>query len=81
MERAPHSMTVAYVKPSRDAAIAGDYLDFKFKNSYDTPIYIYGEINSSNQLQLLYTAKIQGGRQESGIRKRDSQHDRAWNNI
>ena len=31
VERSPHSMTVGYVKPSRDAAIAGDYLDFKFK--------------------------------------------------
>lgn len=57
VERAPHSMTVAYVKPSRDAAIAGDYLDFKFKNSYDTPIYIYGEINSSNQLQFIIYGK------------------------
>ena len=57
VERSPHSMTVAYVKPSRDAAIAGDYLDFKFKNSYDTPIYIYGEINDSNQLQFIIYGK------------------------
>ena len=57
VERSPHSMTVAYVKPSRDAAIAGDYLDFKFKNSYDTPIYIYGEINDSNQLQFVIYGK------------------------
>ncbi len=53
VERSPHSMTVDYVKPSRDAAIAGDYLDFKFTNSYDTPIYIYGEINDSNQLRFI----------------------------
>lgn len=57
VERSPHSMTVGYVKPSRDAAIAGDYLDFKFKNSYDTPIYIYGEINDSNQLQFVIYGK------------------------
>lgn len=57
VERSPHSMTVAYVKPSRDAAIAGDYLDFKFKNTYDTPIYIFGEINSSNQLQFVIYGK------------------------
>lgn len=57
VERSPHSMTVAYVKPSRDAAIAGDYLDFKFKNNYDTPIYIFGEINSSNQLQFVIYGK------------------------
>lgn len=57
VERSPHSMTVAYVKPSRDAAIAGDYLDFKFKNNYDTPIYIYGEVNDSGQLQFIIYGK------------------------
>ena len=40
VERSPHSMVVAYVDLSRDAAIAGDYMDFKFKNNLDTPIYI-----------------------------------------
>ena len=53
VERAPHSMTVDYVEPSRDAAIAGDYLDFRFKNPYDTPIYIYGEIDGENQLRFI----------------------------
>ena len=33
-------MTVAYVKPSMDAAIAGTYKDIKITNNYDTPIYI-----------------------------------------
>ena len=32
VERAPHSMIVNYVEPSSDAAIAGTYKDFKFKN-------------------------------------------------
>lgn len=50
VKRYPHSMLVAYVPPSRDAAIAGDVKDFVFKNNYDTPVYIYGEINSKNQL-------------------------------
>ncbi len=40
VERSPHSMVVAYVDVSRDAAIAGDYKDFKFKNSTKSPIYI-----------------------------------------
>ena len=39
-ERSPHSMMVAYVQPSADAAIAGTYKDFKFTNSTDAPIYI-----------------------------------------
>lgn len=42
VERSPHSMVVSYVKPSMDAAIAGDYKDFKFKNDTDAPIYIHG---------------------------------------
>lgn len=41
-ERSPHSMVVSYVEPSMDAAIAGDYKDFKFKNNTAVPIYIQG---------------------------------------
>lgn len=40
VERSPHSMVVAYVDVSRDAAISGDYKDLKFKNNTDVPIYI-----------------------------------------
>lgn len=40
VERMPHSMTISYVDLSRDAAIAGTYKDFKFKNSSDAPIVI-----------------------------------------
>ena len=42
VERSPHSMVVSYVKPSMDAAIAGDYKDFKFRNNTEVPIYIEG---------------------------------------
>ena len=42
VERAPHSMVVSYVKPSMDAAIAGDYKDFKFRNDSEVPILIRG---------------------------------------
>lgn len=42
VERSPHSMVVSYVDVSRDAAISGDYKDFKFKNNTQTPIYIAG---------------------------------------
>lgn len=41
-ERSPHSLTVSYVKHGMDAAIAGDYMDFKFANNTDYPIYIEG---------------------------------------
>lgn len=41
-QRSNHSMIVTYVKPSMDAAIAGDYKDLKFVNNLETPIYIEG---------------------------------------
>lgn len=49
-QRAPHSMIVTYVDPSRDAMIAEGISDFKFVNNYDTPILIEGYIDSNNQL-------------------------------
>lgn len=45
--RSPHSMVVSYVEPSMDAAIAGDYKDFKFKNNTEVPIYIQGGTQNS----------------------------------
>lgn len=40
VERQPHSMTISYVDLSRDAAIAENYKDFKFKNNTDVPILV-----------------------------------------
>lgn len=45
VERAPHSMVVTYVPRSADAAIAGTYKDFKFKNDTDTPLYIEANVS------------------------------------
>lgn len=56
-KRYPHSMLVSYVDPSRDAAIAGDTKDLRFKNNYDTPIYIAGEIGSDNRLRFTIYGK------------------------
>ena len=42
-ERSGHSMIVGYVDPSADAAIAGEYKDFKFKNNTDNNIKLYFE--------------------------------------
>lgn len=42
VQRQNHSMIVTYVKPSRDAAIAGTFKDIKIKNNYSTPIYVEG---------------------------------------
>ena len=56
-KRYPHSMLINYVEPSRDAAIAGDTKDLKFKNNYDTPIYIHGGIDDNNQLTFAIYGK------------------------
>ena len=40
VERFNHSMVISYVDLSRDAAIAGTYKNFQFKNNTDSPILI-----------------------------------------
>lgn len=57
VERYPHSMMVNYVDPSRDAAIAGDTKDLTFKNNQETPVYIEGGIDDSNQLHFTIYGK------------------------
>ena len=42
-ERHPHSITVNYVDPSLDAAIADGSKNFRFRNSTDHAIYIYAK--------------------------------------
>lgn len=41
-ERHNHTMTVSYVDPSKDAAIADGLMDLRFTNSLDYPVYIEG---------------------------------------
>lgn len=40
VERFAHSMTIGYVALSRDAAIAGDWKDLKFKNDSEVPVLV-----------------------------------------
>lgn len=54
VERSPHSMLVTYVSPSMDAAIAGDYKDFKFRNNTDVPVYIEGGTVSGSVYFRIY---------------------------
>ena len=54
VERKPHSMRVSYVEPGRDAAIAGDVKDFKFKNDTDYPVYIYGQVKDEKVMFAIY---------------------------
>lgn len=54
VQRQNHSMTVAYVDHSRDAAIAGTYKDLKISNPYDTPIYIEGYTSNKKLTFKIY---------------------------
>lgn len=47
-ERRNHSMTVGYAKPGLDATVAAGYIDYKFVNTYDFPIYIQGYLSGNN---------------------------------
>lgn len=47
VERKSHSLPSSYVPLGRDATISGNYIDFKFENTTDYPIYIYGEVAGS----------------------------------
>ena len=42
VERTNHSMAVGYAQPGLDATVSYGYLDYKFKNTYDFPIFIQG---------------------------------------
>ena len=42
LERHNHTMTVSYVDPSKDAAIAEGLMDLQFSNNTEAPIYVEG---------------------------------------
>ncbi len=58
VERSPHSMVVAYVDVSRDAAISGDYKDLKFKNNTEYPVYLEAYARDGKVVCNLYGHEI-----------------------
>ncbi len=54
VQRQNHSMTIGYVKPSMDAAIAGTYKDLKISNPYDTPVYVEGYTSGKTLTFTIY---------------------------
>ncbi len=64
VERSPHSMVVGYVDVSRDAAIAGDYKDFKFKNNTDAPVYIAASADGSTLSFKIYGEETRAANRE-----------------
>lgn len=47
-ERHEHDRDVAYIKDGKDATVAYDYLDLKFKNNNDFDIKLYAFISDNN---------------------------------
>ncbi|HBQ96281.1 MAG TPA: vanomycin resistance protein VanB, partial [Sulfobacillus sp.] len=43
VERHQHGLTVPYLPPGEDATVAGDYLDFRFRNNRKTPVLIVAD--------------------------------------
>lgn len=64
VERTNHSMIVSYSEPSLDATVAHGYIDYKFTNTYNSPIYIEAYVLSDN-----VTINIYGNLNEKGNRK------------
>lgn len=58
VERHNHSRPVGYVDKGRDATMAGDYLDFKFKDSLDYPIYIESYVEGNKITVNLYGDEV-----------------------
>lgn len=54
LERWPHSMTVAYVDPSLDAAVTDTSKNLVFRNDTDYAIYIYTEVTKEYASVTVY---------------------------
>ncbi|MDP4089511.1 MAG: VanW family protein, partial [Bacillota bacterium] len=54
LQRRNHTLAPAYVKPGLDATVS-DYIDFKFKNTLEYPIYIEGITSNGKVIFNLYS--------------------------
>lgn len=57
LERSPHSIPSTYVNFGQDAAVAYGYLDLKFRNDFDYPIYIDSGISGNRVYFRIYGDK------------------------
>lgn len=54
VERSPHSIPVKYVNIGQDAAVAYGFLDLKFKNNFDFPLYIHSRVTGDRLHIYIY---------------------------
>ena len=58
IERKNHSLMVGYVPLGRDAAVAGDYTDLKFRNNTKSPLYIETYVENNSIYANIYGKEI-----------------------
>lgn len=56
-QRSHHSIPSAYIDKGLDAVVAGDYLDLKFRNDFDYPIYISSWVSGKTVYFKIYGDK------------------------
>lgn len=49
-----HSIPSPYIEKGRDATVSGGYIDLKFLNTYDTPVFIYNQILGNKIVSTIY---------------------------
>jgi vancomycin resistance protein YoaR len=54
VERHPHSIAASYVPKGTDGAVAQGYLDLKFRNDFDFPIYTFSKVVGNNLYFYIY---------------------------
>ncbi|MEF9953135.1 MAG: VanW family protein [Clostridium sp.] len=58
VERRNHSLKVGYLPASRDAVISEDYIDLKFKNDTNYPIFIQGSVSGNTVTINMYGSSL-----------------------
>ncbi|MDR2650281.1 MAG: VanW family protein [Clostridiales bacterium] len=60
VERTSHSLKVGYLDYGFDATLAGDYLDLKFRNNTDLPVFLECYVEGDRLIANVYGKEIHG---------------------
>ncbi|PKM49530.1 MAG: hypothetical protein CVV02_15485 [Firmicutes bacterium HGW-Firmicutes-7] len=67
VQRQNHSLPVGYIEKARDATLAGDYIDFKFKNNTKYPVYIESYIKNQQLYMNIYGKEMRASNRRIGF--------------
>ena len=68
LEYGTHARPVAYMPIGRDATLAWQHIDLKFKNNTSAPLYIAYEVTGNRVVATLYGAAVAGRRVSLSVR-------------